>query len=76
MLTGTRSFSKAPAIARSRASDKQDRLAVGCEQRPELRVWRDFWKAGEFALQLLAVHFAQIGDVTLAEMGEIGLGEG
>ena len=73
MLTGTRSFSKAPAIARSRCVRQQDRLAVGGKQRPQLGARRDLGKPGEFALQIVAVHFAQIGDRALAEMGEIAL---
>src|SRR5687767_14337579 len=55
---------------------QKNRLAVRSKQRPELGVGSDLGKAGEFPLQLLTVHFAQIGNVTLAEMGKVGLGEG
>ena len=71
--TGTRSFSKAPATARSRCVRQQDRLAVGGKQRPQLGARRNLGKTGEFALQIFAFHFAHIGDRAFAEMGELGL---
>ena len=41
---------------------QQDGLAVGSEQRPEPGSRRNFGKAGEFALEIVALHLAHVGD--------------
>ena len=75
MLTGIRSFSKAPAMARSRASDSRIGWPLAANSAQSFVFGRNFRKAGKLALQLLAAHFAQIGHVPFAKMSEIGLGE-
>ena len=73
MLTGVSAFSSAPAIARSRASDRRIGWPLAAKSAHKFQAGGNFGKPGELALQLLAADFPEIGQASFAEMCEISL---
>ena len=53
---------------------QQDRRAVGTEMRPKVDARIDIRRFGKALRNFLSAHFADIGDLAVADAGKLGLG--